>query len=37
MRIPFYALDKPGEKGVVLGNEGSARGVFEAGKILASG
>jgi len=21
MSIPFYALDKPGEKGVVLGNE----------------
>jgi len=37
MSIPFYALDKPGEKGVVLGNEGIARGVFEAGMIVASG
>jgi indolepyruvate ferredoxin oxidoreductase alpha subunit len=37
MSIPFYALDKPGEKGVVLGNEGLARGVFEAGIMVASG
>ncbi len=37
MSIPFYALDKPGEKGVVLGNEGIARGVFEAGIMVASG
>ena len=37
MSIPFYALDKPGEKGVVLGNEGLARGIFEAGVKVASG
>ncbi|MFX1451757.1 MAG: thiamine pyrophosphate-dependent enzyme, partial [Promethearchaeota archaeon] len=37
MSIPFYALDKPGEKGVVLGNEGIARGIFEAGIMVASG
>ena len=37
MSVPFYALDKPGEKGVVLGNEGIARGVLEAGIQVASG
>ena len=37
MSVPFYALDKPGEKGVVLGNEGLARGIFEAGMKVASG
>ncbi|MBD3256406.1 MAG: indolepyruvate ferredoxin oxidoreductase subunit alpha [Candidatus Lokiarchaeota archaeon] len=36
LSIPFYALDKPGEKGVVLGNEGLARGVLEAGVRVAS-
>ena len=37
MSIPFYALDKPKEKGVVLGNEAIARGIFEAGINVASG
>ncbi len=37
MSIPFYALDKPGEKGIVLGNEGLARGIFEAGMKVAAG
>ena len=37
MSIPFYALDKIGEKGVVLGNEALARGIFEAGVKVASG
>ncbi|MHA1149524.1 MAG: indolepyruvate ferredoxin oxidoreductase subunit alpha [Promethearchaeota archaeon] len=37
MSMPFYALDKPGEKGVVLGNEGLARGILEAGVRVASG
>lgn len=37
MSIPFYALDKPGEKGVVLGNEGIARGIFEACVKVAAG
>ena len=37
MSIPFYALDKPGEKGVVLGNEALARGIFEAGMMVAAG
>lgn len=37
MSGPFYALDKPGEKGVVLGNEALARGIFEAGIHVASG
>ncbi|MHA1491900.1 MAG: indolepyruvate ferredoxin oxidoreductase subunit alpha [Promethearchaeota archaeon] len=36
-RRPFYALDKPGEKGVVLGNEALARGIFEAGVVVAAG
>ncbi|MHA1679543.1 MAG: indolepyruvate ferredoxin oxidoreductase subunit alpha [Promethearchaeota archaeon] len=30
MGKPFYALDKPGERGIVLGNEALARGIFEA-------
>ncbi len=37
MSRPFYALDKPGEKGVVLGNDALARGIFEAGVIVAAG
>jgi indolepyruvate ferredoxin oxidoreductase alpha subunit len=37
MTKPFYALDKPKSKGVVLGNEALARGVFEAGIQVASG
>ncbi|MGV9198045.1 MAG: indolepyruvate ferredoxin oxidoreductase subunit alpha [Promethearchaeia archaeon] len=37
MTGPFYTWDKPGEKGVVLGNEALARGVFEAGVKSASG
>jgi len=37
MSIPFFALDKPGEKGIVLGNEGLARGIFEAGVMVAAG
>jgi indolepyruvate ferredoxin oxidoreductase alpha subunit len=37
MSMPFYALDKPDEKGVVLGNEALARGIFEAGIMVASG
>jgi len=37
MSIPFYVLDKPGEKGIVLGNEALARGVFEAGMKVAAG
>jgi indolepyruvate ferredoxin oxidoreductase alpha subunit len=37
MSVPFYALDKPTEKGVVLGNEALARGVFEAGVKVAAG
>lgn len=37
MSGPFYAWDKPSEKGVVLGNEALARGVFEAGINSASG
>ncbi len=37
MSIPFYALDKPGEKGVVLGNESLARGVFEGGMMVSAG
>jgi indolepyruvate ferredoxin oxidoreductase alpha subunit len=37
MSVPFYALDKPNEKGVVLGNEALARGVFEAGIMVAAG
>ncbi|MGQ4875425.1 MAG: indolepyruvate ferredoxin oxidoreductase subunit alpha [Promethearchaeia archaeon] len=37
MSIPFYALDKPQEKGVVLGNEAIARGIFEAGIKVAAG
>lgn len=34
---PFYAIDEPGKKGVVLGNESLARGIFEAGIQVASG
>jgi len=37
MTKPFYALDEPNKKGVVLGNEALARGVFEAGVKVASG
>jgi len=37
MSVPFYALDKINEKGVVLGNEALARGIFEAGIHVASG
>jgi indolepyruvate ferredoxin oxidoreductase alpha subunit len=37
MSVPFFALDKPGEKGVVLGNEAIARGIFEAGMLVAAG
>ncbi len=37
MSKPFYALDEPNKKGVVLGNEALARGVFEAGIKVASG
>jgi indolepyruvate ferredoxin oxidoreductase alpha subunit len=37
MSMPFYALDKPGEKGVVLGNEAFARGIFESGMMVAAG
>ncbi|TXT67775.1 MAG: Indolepyruvate oxidoreductase subunit IorA [Promethearchaeota archaeon] len=37
MNKPFYALDKPKSKGVVLGNEALARGVFEAGIQVAAG
>ena len=37
MSVPFYALDKPNEKGIVLGNEALARGIFEAGIKVASG
>jgi len=37
MSKPFYALDKPNSKGVVLGNEALARGVFEAGIQVAAG
>ncbi|MFX0070231.1 MAG: indolepyruvate ferredoxin oxidoreductase subunit alpha [Candidatus Hermodarchaeota archaeon] len=37
MSIPFFALDKINEKGVVLGNEALARGIFEAGIMVASG
>lgn len=37
MSVPFYALDKPNEKGVVLGNEALARGVFEAGTMVSAG
>ncbi len=37
MSMPFFALDKPGEKGVVLGNEALARGLFEARVNVAAG
>ncbi len=37
MSVPFYALDEVNEKGVVLGNEALARGIFEAGIHVASG
>lgn len=37
MSPPFYALDKPDAKGVVLGNEAIARGILEAGIRVASG
>ncbi|MHA1792283.1 MAG: indolepyruvate ferredoxin oxidoreductase subunit alpha [Promethearchaeota archaeon] len=36
MGIPFYAKDEPGEKGVVLGNEALARGIFEASVDVAA-
>jgi len=35
--MPFFALDKPGAKGVVLGNEGLARGLYEARVKVAAG
>jgi indolepyruvate ferredoxin oxidoreductase alpha subunit len=37
MAKPFIALDKPGAKGLVLGNEAIARGALEAGVIIGSG
>src|SRR5271157_3253660 len=37
MSIPFFALDTPGEKGVVLGNEAIARGLHEARVTVAAG
>jgi len=37
MSRPFYAMNEPGKKGVVLGNESLARGIFEAGVKVASG
>lgn len=37
MSPPFFALDKPGAKGVVLGNEAFARGLFEARVNVAAG
>nr|MDO8111820.1 indolepyruvate ferredoxin oxidoreductase subunit alpha [Candidatus Sigynarchaeota archaeon] len=37
MSAPFFALDKPGQKGVVLGNEALARGLYEARVKVAAG
>ncbi len=37
MSKPFYALDDPNVRGVVLGNEAIARGIFEAGIAVAAG
>ena len=37
MGKPFIALDKPGTKGLAIGNGAIARGAFEAGVILGSG
>ncbi|MHA1845506.1 MAG: indolepyruvate ferredoxin oxidoreductase subunit alpha, partial [Promethearchaeota archaeon] len=37
MSKPFYTLNEPNARGVVLGNEAIARGIFEAGIVIAAG
>ncbi|MFX0009649.1 MAG: indolepyruvate ferredoxin oxidoreductase subunit alpha [Candidatus Hermodarchaeota archaeon] len=37
MTEPYFAMDHPGKKVIMLGNEAIARGILEAGVIIGSG
>ena len=36
-KIPYFAEDKPGKKGILLGNQAIARGILEAGISIGAG
>ncbi|MCP4763242.1 MAG: indolepyruvate ferredoxin oxidoreductase subunit alpha, partial [archaeon] len=37
MTTPYIAEDSPGKKGIMLGNDAIARGILEAGVVIAAG